>query len=78
MQKVLFNERGFTIRRVDPSESGSVQIQVIVQTAGISVQHSFADPRELTQLLAQMSIAVMAEFRASPQAPGPGQGEVKP
>ena len=62
MQKVLFKERGFTIRRVDPSESDGAQIQFI------GAECFFTDPRELTQLLAKMSVAVMSEFRASPQA----------
>ena len=64
MQKLLFNERGFTIRRVYPSESNDAQIQFIVLSgSGDYVERFFTDPRELTQLLAQMSIAVLSEFR---------------
>ena len=68
MEKVLFNERGFTIKRVDPIQNFGAQIHFTVVSAGDSVEHFFANPQELTQLLAQMSIAVMSEFRASPQA----------
>ena len=68
MQKVLFNERGFTIRRVDPNECSGAEIQFIVVSGGDSAERFFTDPQELTRLLAQMSIAVMSEFRAGPQA----------
>ena len=57
MEKELFNEHGFIIRRVDPREFGGAQIEFVVLRSGNCIEHFFAEPRDLTQLLAQMSLA---------------------
>ena len=67
MEKVLFKERGFAIKRVEPSQNFGAQIQFSVVSGEDSVEYFFAEPRELTQLLAKISLAVMAEFRPALQ-----------